>query len=221
MLMQKERELIVEYGRKMSSSGLSVGTSGNLSICDRATGYMAISPSGIDYFETRPEDVVIMDLDSHIIDGVRKPSSEWALHSEFYRRKPDIGAVVHTHSLYCTAFAVLGRGLRAVHYAMAGAGVAEIPCIPYYLFGSEELAKAAAEGCGEGMAVLLGNHGLVACGADIASAFSLAENCEYVAKLQQLSESIGNPNLLTDEEMARAIERFKSYGQGTNLKQEA
>ncbi len=214
MLMRAERELIVEYGRKMNSSGLSVGTSGNLSILNRGNGYMAISPSGLDYFETRPEDVVIMDLGSRIIDGARKPSSEWAMHSEFYRSKPDIGAVVHTHSAYCTAFAVLGRSLKAVHYAIAAAGCAEIPCAPYFLFGSKELAKAAVENCGEGRAVLLANHGLVACGVDIASAFSLAENCEYVAKLQYLSTSMGEPNLLSDEQMAQAIYKFKFYGQG-------
>ena len=82
MLMEKERELIVEYGKKMSQSGLCPGTSGNLSIYNRELGLMAISPSGIDYFKTLPEDVVITDLNAKIVDGCRKPSSEWALHTQ-------------------------------------------------------------------------------------------------------------------------------------------
>ena len=85
MLMQEERELIVEYGKKLSLSGLCPGTSGNISIYNAELGYMAISPSGIDYFETKPEDVVITDLEANIIDGDRKPSSEWGLHTIFYK----------------------------------------------------------------------------------------------------------------------------------------
>ena len=82
---------------------------------------MAISPSGMDYFSTTPEDVVITDLEANIVDGVRKPSSEWALHTAFYRHKPHARAVVHTHSMYCTTFAVLGQPIRAVHYVIGDA----------------------------------------------------------------------------------------------------
>ena len=93
MLMQEERELVVEYGRKMSTDRLSTGTSGNISVCNAEKGLMAISPSGMDYFSTTPEDVVITDLEANIVDGVRKPSSEWALHTAFYRHKPHARAV--------------------------------------------------------------------------------------------------------------------------------
>ena len=143
MLLQKERELVVEYGRKMSAGRLCTGTSGNISVYVPERGLMAISPSGIGYFDTRPEDVVVTDLEANIVDGTRKPSSEWALHTLFYKRKPHIRAVVHTHSMYCTTFAVLGRPLQAVHYAIADAGAAEIPCAPYHPFGTLELAEAA------------------------------------------------------------------------------
>ena len=184
MLMQEERELVVEYGRKMSTDRLSTGTSGNISVCNAEKGLMAISPSGMDYFSTTPEDVVITDLEANIVDGVRKPSSEWALHTAFYRHKPHARAVVHTHSMYCTTFAVLGQPLRAVHYAI-----------------------------GDSDAVLLSNHGLVACGRDLKSAYGLACNLEYVAELQYRTMCIGTPNILTDEQMAEVMERFRSYGQ--------
>ena len=213
MLMQEERELVVEYGKKMSAARLSTGTSGNISIYNAEKGLMAISPSGIDYFSTRPEDVVITDLDANIVDGDKKPSSEWGLHTTFYRHKPHARAVVHTHSMYCTTFAVLGQPIRAVHYVIGDAGVPEVPCAPYRTFGTLELAEAAIEVCGKSDAVLLGNHGLVTCGKDIKSAYGLACNMEYIAELQYRAMCIGKPNIVSDEEMADVMERFKSYGQ--------
>lgn len=213
MLLQRERELVVEYGRRMSADRLSVGTSGNISVYVPEEGLMAISPSGIGYFDTQPEDVVVTDLEARVVEGTRKPSSEWALHTLFYKRKPHIRSVVHTHSMYCTTFAVLGRPLQAVHYAIADAGAAEIPCAPYYPFGTLELAKAAVETAGKCDAVLLGNHGLVACGRDLPGAYGLALNLEYAAELQYRALCIGTPNVLTEEQMADVMERFQSYGQ--------
>ena len=213
MLMQEERELVVEYGKKMSAARLSTGTSGNISIYNAEKGLMAISPSGIDYFSTRPEDVVITDLDANIVDGDKKPSSEWGLHTTFYRHKPHARAVVHTHSMYCTTFAVLGQPIRSVHYVIGHAGVPEVPCAPYRTFGTLELAEAAIEVCGKSDAVLLGNHGLVTCGKDIKSAYGLACKMEYSAELQYRAMCIGTPNVLSDEQMAEVMERFKTYGQ--------
>ena len=213
MLLQKERKQIVDYGIRMSEAGMCPGTSGNISFYNAEKGYMAISPSGLDYASTRPEDVVVMDFDGHIVEGKRKPSSEWDLHSVFYKRRPDIGGVVHTHSIYCTTFAVLGRPIQSVHYAFEAAGVAEIPVAPYYPFGTVELAEAAAETCGNGNAVLLANHGVVACGKDLAAAYALAVNLEYVAELQYRAECIGKPNVLTDAQMRDVMERFRTYGQ--------
>ena len=213
MLMQEERELVVEYGKKVSLAGLCPGTSGNISIYNAEKGLMAISPSGMDYFETKPEDIVITDLEANVVDGTRKPSSEWGLHTTFYKHKPDARAVVHTHSVYCTTFAVLGQPIRAVHYVIGDAGVATVPCAPYYPFGTLELAEAAISVCGESNAVLLGNHGLVTCGSSLKSAYSLACNMEYIAELQYRAMCIGKPNILSDEEMADVMERFKSYGQ--------
>lgn len=213
MLLENERNLIVEYGRMMSESGLSTGTSGNISIFVPEEGMMAISPSGIGYFDTKPEDVVIMDLESKIIEGNRKPSSEWALHSEMYKRKPDCRSVVHTHSMYCTVFAALNQPLRAVHYVLADAGVASVPCAPYRTFGTVELAEVAGDHIGDSDAVLLANHGMLACGNSIKSAYGLAKGLEYCAELQYRAMCIGNPVILDDKEMEKVLVRFKSYGQ--------
>lgn len=213
MLMREERELIAEYGRKLSAAGLCPGTSGNISIYDADKGLMAISPSGISYFSITPEDVVVTDMQANIADGARRPSSEWDLHAAFYKRKSDARAIIHTHSVYCTSFAVLGIPLRAVHYVIGDANTDTVPCAPYRTFGTEALAGAAIEACGDGNAVLLANHGIVVCGKDIGSAFSLAANLEYVAQLQYQAMCIGTPNILSSTQMAGVIERFKTYGQ--------
>ncbi len=213
MLLEKERRDIVEYGKKMISEGLTSGTSGNISIYNEEEKLMAISPSGIGYFETNPEDIVIMNLDGEVIEGNRKASSEWALHAAMYDAKANCRAVVHTHSMYCTVFASLRQPLKAVHYVIGDAGVAEVPCAPYETFGTKELAKSAARTIGNSDAVLLANHGMLACGSDIKNAYALASGMEYCAELQYRCMSIGKPVILDDKEMEIVMEKFKSYGQ--------
>ena len=213
MKLEQERELLTEYGRRMSRAGLSVGTSGNLSIYVPEEGLMAITPSGLDYETTAPADIVVMDLEAHVVEGARKPSSEWALHTKFYQRHPAARAVVHTHSMYCTTLACLGKPLEAVHYAIGAAGATRVPVAPYHLFGTPELADAAVEACGDGKAVLLANHGLVAWEGSLPKAFSLARDLEFTAELQWRAMAVGTPNILTDSQMTEALERFKTYGQ--------
>ncbi len=215
MLMEKQRKEVTEYGRQMSSSGLSKGTSGNISIYDPESGYMAISPSGLGYFETEPEDVVVMDLKGNIIDGARKPSSEHALHTVMYLNRPDARAVVHTHSTFCTTIACLNIPLKAVHYVIGGAGVAEVPCAEYATFGTKQLSENVqnALSINKSKAVLLANHGLVTSGPSLAKAFGLAVNLEFVAEMQWRASCIGTPVVLSNEEMDTVMESFKSYGQ--------
>lgn len=213
MLMEKERIAIVEFGKKMSSQGLSKGTSGNLSCYDPESGYMAIGPSGLGYFETTPEDVVVMDLQGNIIEGSRKPSSEHDLHATVYRHRADARAVVHTHSTFCTTFACLRQPLDAVHYVISGAGVDEVPCAEYATFGTPELAANVGKAMGDSKALLLSNHGLVTCGPSMDKAFGLAVNMEFVAEMQWRAMAVGTPAILTGEEMADVRVRMQSYGQ--------
>lgn len=215
MLMEQERLQIVEYGKKMSTAGLSRGTAGNISIYDRELGLMAISPSGVGYFETTPEDVVVMDLDGKQVEGKCKPSSEFGLHSAFYKAKAGEGclAVVHTHSDYATTLACMGEPIRAVHYVIATAGTHEIPLCGYTTFGTPELAKMAVEACNDGRAVLLANHGLVAFGINLNKAFTLAGNLESLAKTQWQCMCAGKMNVLTKEQIDQVKVRFQTYGQ--------
>lgn len=212
MYLEEKKEL-VEYGKKMSAEGLSSGTSGNLSIYLKEEKVVLITPSGIGYFDTEPEDIVVMDLDGNIVEGSRKPSSEWHLHTLFYKNKPEAGAVVHTHSKYCTTLSTLRMPIKAVHYVIADAGTSEVPCAPYRRYGTEELAKVAVETAGESNAVLLANHGIVVCGKNLKSAYGLAKGMEYVAEIQVTAMSVGEPVVLTKEEMEEVMEGFKTYGQ--------
>lgn len=212
MYLEEKKEL-VEYGKKMSSEGLSSGTSGNLSIYLKEEGVVLITPSGIGYFDTTPEDIVVMDLEGNIIEGTRKPSSEWHLHTLFYKNKPEARAVVHTHSKFCTTLATLRMPIKAVHYVITDAGTNEVPCAPYRRYGTEELAKVAVESAKESNAVLLANHGIVVCGKNLKSAYGLAKGMEYVAEIQVTAMSVGEPVVLSKEEMDEVLEGFKTYGQ--------
>ncbi|MCR0263864.1 L-fuculose-phosphate aldolase [[Clostridium] innocuum] len=213
MLMEKERQEIVDYGKKMSSAGLSKGTSGNISAYDPTCGYMAISPSGLDYFETNAEDIVILDLDGNIVEGNRKPSSEHALHATIYKLHPDARGVVHAHSTYCTTFACLKQPIEAVHYLLAGAQTYRIPCADYATYGTEELAEKVRQVKGNGLAMLLANHGMVAFGPSLSKAFNVAENVEWVAEIQWRTMCVGKPAVLSKEEIDVVVESFKTYGQ--------
>lgn len=213
MLMQKERELIVEYGKKLLTAGLTKGTGGNISIANREEGLMAISPSGLDYFETLPEDVVVMRIsDGAIVEGTRKPSSEHGLHRIFYTDRDDINAVVHTHSTFATTLATLGWDLPASNYMIALAGP-NVRCAPYASFGTPELAKNAFDYMVDRYAVLLSNHGLVAGAKDIANAFNTANILEECCETYWRAQVVGRPQILTPEEMDNMAVRFQTYGQ--------
>ena len=213
MLMEKERQLLIEYGKKMVNEHLTAGTGGNLSILDRSTGLMAISPSGIDYFETKLEDIVIMNLDGDVVEGTCKPSSELNLHIALYKKKPEITAVVHTHSTYCIVLSTLDMPIKAVNYILADAGTPSVPVAPYRRFVTQELADAVADSIGDSNACLMANHGLSTCGKNLQSAYSLARECEWIAEIQWRAMCIGKPNIINDREMMEVFKDFATYGQ--------
>ncbi|WP_320040251.1 L-fuculose-phosphate aldolase [uncultured Desulfobacter sp.] len=212
MELENEREAIVRFGLKMVKSGLTTGTGGNLSIIDRHSGTVAVSPSGIEYAALKPRDIVFTDLKGNIIEGDTKPSSELGFHLSLYHQRKDIQAVVHTHSPYAVTMACLGWEIPAVHYLVGFAGK-KVPLAPYATFGTPELAEIVAEYIGDYNAMLLANHGLVAVGKSMDSAFAVAEEIEFVARIYYQTKNIGNPVILKDEEMETVLEKFKTYGQ--------
>lgn len=212
MLMRKQREEIVEYGKKLLTSGLTKGTGGNLSIYDRESGLIAISPSGIDYFQTRPEDVVILNINGEKVDGDKVPSSEFELHRIFYERRKDLDAIIHAHTMFATTIACLNWNLPPVHYMIALAGK-DVRCAKYATFGTMELAENAFEAMEDRKAVLLANHGLLAGANDLLNAFNITEEIEYCAEIYYRTKCIGEPVILPDEEMSLMLKKFETYGQ--------
>ena len=212
MKLKKERKKIVEYGKKLIENGLTKGTGGNLSIYNPEEGLMAISPSGIGYFESTIEDVVVMDLAGNIVEGKRKPSSEYELHQIFYHKRDDIFSVVHSHSIYSTTISILREGLPAAHYMIALAGK-NVRCADYATFGTTELAENAFKAMEDRYAVILANHGLLTGSDSIENAFNIAEEVEFVAETYYRARSIGEPVILSDQEMEKMLQKFKSYGQ--------
>lgn len=213
MRMEAERQLVVEYCNKLITNGLVRGTGGNISVLDRQAGTFAISPSGMEYHALTPADIVVMDLAGKIVEGKRKPSSEHALHRIFYNKRSEVGAVVHTHSVYATVLGTLGEGLPASSYLVAFSG-REVPCAPYASFGTPALAAGAVQAMGENRAVILANHGLVAVAACLPDAFNVAEQIEGCAEVYVKARAIGKPLILPASEMDRMVSVFRQdYGQ--------
>ncbi|WP_313755766.1 L-fuculose-phosphate aldolase [Tissierella sp.] len=210
--MKSQREQLVEYGKKLITSGLTKGTGGNLSIFDREQKLIAITPSGIDYFNIKPEDIAIMDIDGEQIEGSKAPSSEFEMHRIFYEKRTDIDAIIHTHTIYATTISCLRWQLPAVHYMIALAGK-DVRCAEYATFGTKELAENAFEAMKDRKAVLLANHGLLAGANNLENAFNVTEEIEYCAELYYRTKSIGEPIILSDKEMELMSEKFKTYGQ--------
>ena len=209
--MLNEKKLLVRYGKKLVEEGLTKGTGGNLSIYNPDKNLIAITPSGLNYYETNIEDIVVADLDGNIIYGHRKPSSELPMHIEVYKQRNDILALVHTHSVFSTVIATLNEPLPACNYLLAHVGP-RVNCAKYASFGSLELAKNAVEAMGDNYAVLLANHGLLTAGISMEEAFSRAVTVEHVAEIYYRTRSIGKPKILDDKEMDYMMEKFKTYG---------
>jgi L-fuculose-phosphate aldolase len=206
------RRQIVAACREMNASGINQGTSGNVSA--RCGGNLLITPSGLPYDEMTPEDVVAMPLDGTEgrYLGRLAPSSEWRFHLDILRARPEVGAVVHTHSTYATVLAICGEEIPAVHYMIAAAGGPSVRVAPYATYGTAELSRHALQALEGRNACLLANHGLIATGPDVKRALWLAGEVETLARQYVLARAFGEPRVLPDDEIARVVERFKSYG---------
>ncbi|WP_419153103.1 L-fuculose-phosphate aldolase [Streptococcus suis] len=212
MFMEKERKELIKYGKKLVTEGLTKGTGGNLSVFNREKGLMAITPSGIDFFEIKEEDIVIMDLEGQVVEGEKLPSSEWYMHLIQYQKREDLDAVIHAHTTYGTVLAVLRESLPASHYMIAVAGK-DVRVADYATYGTKELAENAAEAMKDRRAVFLANHGILAGAQDLLNAFNIIEEVEYCSKIYCVAKSMGEPVILPDEEMELMAEKFKTYGQ--------
>lgn len=208
--LQSARDEVIAVARALDAAGLVPNKSGNVSC--RTPGGFLITAAGVPYAAMTAEQVVAVGLDGEPAHGSARPSSEWRMHVAIYARRPDVTAIVHTHSPRATALACAGRGIPSFHYMIALAG-GDVRCMPYATFGSPELAQAALRGLEGRRAALLANHGVVAVGASLRQAHSIAAEVENLAGqyLDMLAAGLV-PRLLDDDELQRVSDRFADYG---------
>jgi L-fuculose-phosphate aldolase len=209
------RRDIIATANRMNAAGINYGKSGNVSArvtTDAGSTGFLVTPTGIEYEATKPEQVVFMNWEGER-QGSTLPSSEWRFHRDIYLARPEIGAIVHTHAIYATTLACQHRGIPPFHYMVAVAGGRDIRCAPYATFGTEELSGHAVTALEGRRACLLAQHGMIACGADLKTALSVAVEVEVLAKMYWHALQLGEPPHLSDAEMDVVIEKFKAYGQ--------
>lgn len=205
------RAEIVAVAQAIDRAGFCPSKSGNVSA--RFEGGLLVTPSGLPYAQTKPEDLIHLSLDGTVLSGTRKPSSEWPFHVAIYKARPDAQAIVHTHSPRATALSCARRGIPAFHYMIALCGGADVRCADYATFGTPELADNAVKALEGRKAVLLANHGVIALGGSLAGAHQIVAEVENLAGqyLDILAAGL-KPVILDAEEMARVSAKFAGYG---------
>jgi L-fuculose-phosphate aldolase len=208
------REEVASVAKRLIESGLVTGTSGNVS-ARTPEGDVLVTPSGIDYEELEPGDVVLVDVGGEVLEGSLGPSTETPMHTGIYRARADVGAVVHTHSIFATTLACLGWTIPPVHYMLTTLSEdGQIPLAPYTTYGTGELARYAAEALGESRnACLLQNHGTITVGDGPEEAFSRTVVLEEMAEVYYRTKVAGGPVLLAREQVEEVAAKISGYGQ--------
>ncbi|MGR6980153.1 L-fuculose-phosphate aldolase [Testudinibacter sp. P27/CKL/0425] len=206
---QLSRE-IIDTCLEMTRLGLNQGTAGNVSV--RYNGGMLITPTGTPYDLMTEESIVYVDADGHYEAG-KLPSSEWRFHQAVYEARPDLDAVVHNHSINCSAVSILGKDIPAIHYMIAVSGNNRIPCVPYATFGTPKLAEFVQQGIAQSKAILLQHHGLIAAEKNLKKALWLAHEVEVLATwYMRLLAVTHDVPVLSDEEIQVVLGKFSTYG---------
>lgn len=203
----------METAREISSSGMVTGTWGNVST-RAGEGHMVITPSGMDYAAMSIEDMVVVNLDNIVAEGIYRPSIETPLHTAVYKNRPGVKAVVHVHSIYAAAFAAAGRSIPVILEESAQILGGEVPVADYAMCGTMELADSVVKTLGaEGTAVLLANHGLIGVGSDLKNALRVCCIAEKTARVSLYAQILGGYNSLSPADVQILNKKFKGYGQ--------
>jgi len=215
---QAVRAAIVACGQALLAKGLVAGTWGNVSARVPGTDRVAVTPSGRPYDRLWPEDIVVVDGAGKAAAGTLLPSSELPLHLAIYARRPDIGAIIHTHSVFASACAAARRPVPPVveDLAMLAGGAVEVAA--YALPGTAELAQNAADALADRQAVLLANHGAVGCGRTLAEALLACELLEKGAQIYIYAGLLGGAHVLSGDDVAAMrrvfVEHYRQRQEG-------
>ncbi|MCR6544210.1 class II aldolase/adducin family protein [Dehalobacterium formicoaceticum] len=208
------KDQIIQVGKKLVDAQLVVGTWGNISCRVPNHKNYHITPSGMIYHQLKSEDIVTMNFAGEVVEGDRKPSSEFILHQEIYKARSDVGAIVHTHSNYACSFAVAQERIPPVLEEAAQLIGGPVEVARYAPPGSLKLAIHGVRALENRNAVLLANHGVVAVGRSLEEAFTVAVLVEKLAQVFLNAKSLGTAHVLNDVETKNLRESFlKHYGQ--------
>ena len=200
---------VLAVARAAIAADLNRGEAGNVSA--RCGDGFIVSPTGMRYADCSDEDMVRVGMDG-TPHGTRQPSSEWRIHRDIYRARPEAGAVLHAHAPFATSLACMEIGIPAFHYMVARFGGVDVRCARYATFGTQALSDAIAEAMQDRCACLMAHHGLVVFGDDPRHALDLAVELETLAEQYWRTLQIGQPHLLGEAEMNEVLARFKNYG---------
>jgi L-fuculose-phosphate aldolase len=203
---------LLDVSQRLLDLGLNRGTSGNAAV--RCGDGMLITPSAMAVADMTPADMVRMDLNGNALCG-GKPTSEWRFHRDILANRPDVNAVIHTHSAFATTLACLREDVPALHYMIAAAGGNMIRCTPYALFGEQTLSDYVLSALEDRKACLLANHGMIALGSDLADALTVAIEVEFLCELYWRTLQAGEPHILTTQQMHDVQEKFVDYKKRT------
>lgn len=205
----KLRKKIIEICLAMNESGINQGTSGNVSA--RTEEGFLMTASGIPYDNMKPEHIVEMDLESGY-RGDFLPSTEWRMHHDIFKARPEAGAIVHTHSVYATALAALRKEIPAFHYMIGVTGGSSLRVSDYAEYGTQALSDTMLKAMEDRSACLLANHGQICFAPNLDRALWLATEIETLCKMYWAASLAGKPVILNDAQMKTVLARFKSYG---------
>lgn len=207
--LDSARAEVVQYAQRLTSDGLVVGTSGNISL--RVDDLIAVTPSGVDYATMTPEDIPVVRLDGTVVAGSLKPTSELPMHLRCYADS-DAAAVVHTHSAAATALSLLRDEVPLVHYQLAMFG-GQVRVAPYCTYGTPELADAMAAALRGRSATILANHGTIAYSHSLGHAFDKVSQLEWLCDVWLRAAAVGSPREISPAELDRVVKKFGTYGQ--------
>jgi L-ribulose-5-phosphate 4-epimerase len=210
------REEVTRLHRQLTRYQLVVWTAGNVSARVPGHDLLVIKPSGVDYDDLTPENMVVCDLDGRVVDGDHAPSSDTEAQADVYRHMPQVGGVVHTHSTYATAWAARGEPIPCVLTMVADEFGGEIPVGPFGLIGDDSIGKGIVETLSghRSRAVLMQSHGVFTIGKDARAAVKAAVMCEDVARTVHIARQLGEPVALHSATIDALFERYQNvYGQ--------
>ena len=210
------RQTVATLHSELTRYGLVAWTSGNVSARVPGQDLMVIKPSGVSYDDLSADNMIVCDLDGRVVEGALSPSSDTAAHAYVYRAMPEVGGVVHTHSMYASAWAARGEAIPCVLTAMADEFGGDIPVGPFALIGNDDIGQGIVDTLrgSRSAAVIMQNHGVFTIGTDARAAVKAAVMCEDVARTVHVARQLGPVLPIPPADIDRLYERYQNaYGQ--------